>query len=50
MKLTRKLLKWFRKKKIKDVHLGVFSKNSPAQKLFAKLGFKDYIIDMAKHL
>lgn len=50
MKLTRELLEWFRKKKIKDVHLGVFSKNSPAQKLFAKLGFKNYIIDMKKQL
>lgn len=48
-KLTRELLKWFRKKKIRDIHLGVFSKNSPAQKLFARLGFKTYVIEMEKH-
>ncbi len=49
-KLTRELLKWFKEKKIRDIGLGVFAKNSPAQKLFAKLGFKNYIIDMARHL
>lgn len=50
MRLVRALLHWFKEKKIKDVHLGVSSGNTPALKMFRKLKFQEYAIEMKKSI
>jgi RimJ/RimL family protein N-acetyltransferase len=44
------LLRWLKKKKIKDVNVGVFIKNKPSIKLNEKFGFKPITINMWRRL
>ena len=48
--LFSEVLKWFRQHNIKDVHLGVYAKNTSACDMFRKLKFREYAIEMKKHL
>jgi len=49
-RLVKELLDWFKSKKIKDVRLGVHLRNGPALKMFRKLGFQEYAIEMKRSL
>ena len=49
-KLVSELLKWFREKRIKDVHLSVHSGNAPALRMFRKLQFQEYLIEFSTTL
>ncbi len=49
-RLVEELLKWLREKGIRDVRLAAHSDNTPALKLFGRLGFQEYAIEMAKSL
>ena len=48
--LFSEVLKWFRDNGIKDVRLGVYAKNASARDLFRKFKFREYVIEMKKHL
>jgi ribosomal protein S18 acetylase RimI-like enzyme len=48
--LVRELLKWFRKRRIKDIRLAVHSGNAPALEMFSKLRFQEYLIEFKKTL
>ena len=48
--LVGELLKWFREKGTRDVHLAVHSGNAPALEMFSKLGFQEYLIEFKKAL
>ncbi len=45
-KLSLQLLKWFKSRNIKSYKLVVHHANSKAYKLYKKLGFKDYFLEM----
>lgn len=45
-RLVRELLNWFQEKKIRDVHLGVHSRNDRALEVFRKLKFRESIMEM----
>jgi len=47
-KLTNEMLKIFRSKGVSWIRLDVYSKNFNSIKVWKKLGFKDYIIEMSK--
>lgn len=49
-RLVRELLGWFKERGIRDVHLGVFSRNADALKIFRKLKFQEYAIEMKKNI
>jgi len=49
-KLIRRLLNWFRERGIGDVRLATHFGNAAALKLFGKLGFQEYAIEMTKSL
>jgi len=46
--IVNELIKWFKKKKIKDVRLQVYAKNVNAIKAYKKLGFENRIIELKK--
>ncbi len=48
--LFSELLKWFGSNNIKDVHLGVYAKNTAAREIFRKLKFRECVIEMRRHL
>lgn len=48
--LFGEVLKWFRDSGIKDVHLGVYAKNTAAREMFRKLKFREYAIEMKTRL
>lgn len=48
--LFSELLKWFRQSNIRDVHLGVYVKNASARNMFRKFKFREYAIEMKRHL
>ncbi len=45
-KIIEELLKWFRRKGIKDIRLQVYQNNEPAVRAYRKHGFKDCIVEM----
>ena len=45
-KLIRATLSWFRKKKVSDLTIMVYSHNKSAYKIYKNLGFKDYILEL----
>ncbi len=47
-KLTKAILDWFKKRKIKWIKLHVYSNNPRAHSLYKKLGFKDFMIELKK--
>ena len=47
-KLTKTILNWFKKRKIKWIKLHVYSNNPKAHSLYKKLGFKDFVIELKK--
>lgn len=49
-RLVRELLGWFKEKEIRDVRLGVYLRNSASLKIFRKLRFQEYAIEMKKNL
>ena len=48
--LTGALLAWFREKKIRDIRLEVYPKNTPAINIYRDFGFREYSIRMKKSL
>ena len=48
--LVGELLKWFREKETRDVHLAIHSGNTPALEMFSKLGFQEYLIEFRRTL
>ena len=40
------LVKWFEKKKVRDIRLEVYGKNIPAVKAYREYGFRDFVIQM----
>jgi ribosomal protein S18 acetylase RimI-like enzyme len=48
--LIRQSLDWFKKRKIRQVHLGVFAENHGALGMFRKLKFRESIIEMKTDL
>jgi ribosomal protein S18 acetylase RimI-like enzyme len=46
--LTKKLIEFFESKGIKWIRVSAYVKNKSAIKFWKKMGFKDYVIDMAK--
>lgn len=49
-KLLEELLKWFKSQKVEWIRLSVYSANVNAVKVWKKLGFKDYVIEMVMKL
>jgi ribosomal protein S18 acetylase RimI-like enzyme len=49
-KLLEALLKWFKSQKVRWIRLSVYSNNTNAVKVWKKLGFKDYVIEMEMSL
>jgi ribosomal protein S18 acetylase RimI-like enzyme len=47
-KLIKKVLAWFKEKKITDLKIMVYSKNEGAHKLYERMGYKDYIVMLRK--
>lgn len=47
-KLMFSVIDWFKQNKISWIQILVYSKNKNAYKIYKKLGFKDYIIEMNK--
>lgn len=46
--LTKAILNWFKKRKIKWFKLHVYSNNLQAHSLYKKLGFRDFLIELKK--
>lgn len=46
--LTKTILNWFKKRKIKWIKLHVYANNPRAHSLYKKLGFKDFMIELKK--
>ncbi|MBW2992997.1 GNAT family N-acetyltransferase [Candidatus Woesearchaeota archaeon] len=46
--LTKAILDWFKKRKIKWIKLHVYANNPRAHSLYKKLGFKDFLIELKK--
>lgn len=44
--IVKNLIKWLKKKKIKDIRLQVYAKNKKALHTYQKYGFKDFVIEM----
>lgn len=47
-KLTSEILKFFKSKNVSWIKLGVYAKNVNSVKIWRKLGFEDYTIDMIR--
>ena len=47
-KLTKEVLKWFRKNNVKDLMIRVYKHNKIAHELYKKFGFQDYFIELMK--
>ncbi|MBW2991037.1 GNAT family N-acetyltransferase [Candidatus Woesearchaeota archaeon] len=47
-KLINETMKWFKKNKISDLRIMVYKNNKRAHKIYNKLGFKDYVIELSK--
>lgn len=48
-KLIKETLKWFKKKKVKDLMIMVYSFNKKAEKIYKGLGYRDYIKEIITH-
>ena len=47
-KLYKKLIKWFKSKKVKWIKVGVYANNINSIKFWERMGFKEYVIWMTK--
>ena len=47
-KLIKKVFSWFKEKKITDLKVMVYATNKGAHKLYKRMGYKDYIVNLRK--
>ncbi len=47
-KLVKEVLEWFKENNVDDLMIMAYSENKIARRIYNKIGFKDYIIEMNK--